>query len=99
MSSPEVRILEHPAGQPAQDQRHADREAVSELRVARIMKENNASSLLRKRRKPVATGGNYKLKPSPNPLEQKFHSQTPNAVWLAEMTSRIQLAIATLPTV
>ena len=27
-----------------------------------------------------------RLKPSPNLLEQKFHSQTPNAVWLADIT-------------
>ena len=33
------------------------------------------------------TDSNHKLKPSPNLLEQKFHSQTPNTVWLANITS------------
>ena len=72
----------------------ADGEVVSERRVARIMKENNVSPLLRKRRKPVTTDSNHKLKPihcpagdcaeicreGPNRLEQKFHCQTPNTV-------------------
>ena len=61
-------------------------EAVSERRVARIMKENKIYPLLRKRKKPITTDSNHKLKPSPNLLEQKFHSQTPNTVWLADIT-------------
>ncbi|MCL4159917.1 UNVERIFIED_CONTAM: hypothetical protein GTU68_027303 [Idotea baltica] len=61
-------------------------EVVSERRVARIMKENKISPLLRKRKKPVTTDSNHKLKPSPNLLEQEFHSPTPNAVWLADIT-------------
>ena len=61
-------------------------EVVSERRVARIMKENKISPLLRKRKKPITTDSNHKLKPSPNLLEQKFHSQTPNTVWLADIT-------------
>lgn len=61
-------------------------EVVSERRVARIMKESKVSPLLRKRRKPITTDSNHKLKPSPNLLEQKFHSQTPNTVWLADIT-------------
>ena len=44
------------------------------------------SPLFRKRRKPVTTDSNHKLKPSPNLLEQKFHCQTPNTVWLADIT-------------
>ena len=64
----------------------ADSEVVSERRVARIMKEHKVSPLLRKRRKLITTDSNHKLKPSPNLLEQKFHSQTPNAVWLADIT-------------
>jgi len=64
----------------------ADGEIVSERRVARIMKENQVSPLLRSRRKPVTTDSNHKLKPSPNLLEQKFHCQTPNTVWLADIT-------------
>ena len=59
---------------------------VSERRVARVMKENKVSPLFRKRRKPVTTDSNHKLKPSPNLLEQKFHCQTPNTVWLADIT-------------
>ena len=43
-------------------------EIVSEGRVARIMKENKGSPLLRKRRKPITTDSNHKLKPSPNLL-------------------------------
>ena len=39
-------------------------EVVSERRVARIMKENRVSPLLRKRRKPITTDSNHKLKPS-----------------------------------
>ena len=39
-------------------------EVVSERRVARIMKENKMSPLLRKRRKPITTDSNHKLKPS-----------------------------------
>jgi transposase InsO family protein len=54
--------------------------------VARIMKENKVSPLLRRRRKPVTTVSNHKLKSSPNLLEQKFHCQVPNAVWLADIT-------------
>ena len=42
----------------------ADGEVVSERRVARIMKENKVSPLLRKRRKPITTDSNHKLKPS-----------------------------------
>lgn len=64
----------------------ADGESVSERRVARIMKENKVSPLLRKHRKPITTDSNHKLKPSPNLLEQKFHCQTPNTVWLADIT-------------
>jgi len=64
----------------------ADGEIVSEQRVARIMKANKVSLLFRKRRKPVATDSNHKLKPSPNLLEQTFHCQTPNTVWLADIT-------------
>ena len=61
-------------------------DVVSEQRVARIMKENKVSPLLRKRRKPITTDSNHKLKPSPNLLAQKFHSHTPNTVWLADIT-------------
>ena len=61
-------------------------EVVSERRVARIMKESKISPLLRKRKKPVTTDSNHKLKPSPNLLEQKFHCQTANTVWLADIT-------------
>jgi putative transposase len=72
------------------------------------MKENRVPPLFRKRRKPVTTDSNHKLKPSiapshtycvcgagngqaicregPNLLEQKFHCQTPNTVWLADIT-------------
>ena len=64
----------------------ADGEIVSERLVARIMRENKVSPLLRRRRKPVTTDSNHKLKPSPNLLEQKFHCQTPNTVWLADIT-------------
>ncbi|WP_051067987.1 IS3 family transposase [Octadecabacter antarcticus] len=42
----------------------ADSEVVSERRVARIMKENKLSPLLRKRRKPITTDSNHMLKPS-----------------------------------
>jgi transposase InsO family protein len=34
----------------------------------------------------VTTDSNHKLKPSPNLLEQKFHCQTPNTVWLVDIT-------------
>ncbi len=61
-------------------------EVVSERRVARIMKENKISPFLSKRKKPITTDSNHKLKPSPNLLEQEFHSQTPNTVWLADIT-------------
>ena len=44
----------------------ADGEIVSERLVARIMRENIVSPLLRRRRKPVTTDSNHKLKPSPN---------------------------------
>ena len=44
------------------------------------------SPLFRKRRKPVTTDSNHKLKPSPNLLEQKVHCQTPNTVRLADIT-------------
>ncbi|WIY27534.1 DDE-type integrase/transposase/recombinase [Parasedimentitalea psychrophila] len=64
----------------------ADGEIASERRVAIIMKENKVSPLLRKRRKPVTTDRNHKLRPSPNLLEQNFHCQTPNTVWLADIT-------------
>lgn len=42
----------------------ADGAAVSERRVARIMKENNVSPRLKKRRKPITTGSNHKMSPS-----------------------------------
>jgi len=64
----------------------AEGDIVSERRVARGMKGNKVSPLFRKRRKPVTTDSNHKLKPSPNLLEQKFHCQTPNTVWLADIT-------------
>jgi len=64
----------------------AEGDIVSERRVARVMKENKVSPLFRKRRKPVTTDSNHKLKPSPNLLEQKFHCQTPNTVWLVDVT-------------
>jgi putative transposase len=64
----------------------ADGEAVSERRVARIMKENKVSPRLNKRRKPITTDSNHKMSPSPNLLEQEFNSVTPNAVWLADIT-------------
>ena len=64
----------------------ADGNIVSKRRVARIMKENKVSPLFRKRQKPMTTDRNYKLKPSPNLLEQKFHYQAPNTVWLAAIT-------------
>jgi transposase InsO family protein len=64
----------------------AEGDIVFERRVARVMKENKVSPLFRKRRKPVTTDSNHKLKPSPNLLEQKFHCQTPNTVWLADIT-------------
>lgn len=50
------------------------------------MTENKLSPLFRKRQKPVTTDSNHKLKPSPNLLQQKFHCQTPNTVWLVEIT-------------
>jgi transposase InsO family protein len=64
----------------------AEGDIVSERRVARVKKENKVSPLFRERRKPVTTDSNHKLKPSPNLLEQKFHCQTPNTVWLADIT-------------
>lgn len=64
----------------------ADGEAVSERRVARIMRENKVSPPLKKRRKPVTTDSNHKMRPSPNLLEQDFHCLTPNTVWLADIT-------------
>ena len=64
----------------------ADGAAVSERRVARIMKENNVSPRLKKRRKPITTDSNHKMSPSPYLLEQEFHCLTPNVVWLADIT-------------
>jgi putative transposase len=64
----------------------AANEAVSERRVARIMKENKVSPRLKKRKKPVTTDSNHKMSPPPNLLEQKFHCSTPNTVWLADIT-------------
>jgi putative transposase len=64
----------------------ADGEVASERRVARIMKENKISPRLNKRRKPITTDSNHKMSPSPNLLEQDFHSFIPNAVWLADIT-------------
>ena len=64
----------------------ADGETVSERRVARIMRENKVSPPLKKRRKPVTTDSNHKMRPSPNLLEQDFHCLTPNTVWLADIT-------------
>ena len=63
-----------------------DGEVVSERRVARIMKENKLSPRLKKRRKPVTTDRNHKMRPSPNLLERDFHCLSPNAVWLADIT-------------
>lgn len=64
----------------------ADGEAVSERRVARIMRENNVSPRLHKRRKPRTTDSNHSLNPSPNLLEQRFDCTVPNRVWLADIT-------------
>ena len=64
----------------------ADGEAVSERRVARIMKENKVSPRLKKRKKPITTDSNHKMSPSPNLLKQEFHCLTPNTVWLADIT-------------
>ena len=64
----------------------ADGEDVSERRVARIMRENNVSPRLHKRRKPRTTDSNHNLKPSPNLLEQQFDCSVPNRVWLADIT-------------
>jgi len=64
----------------------ADSVVIFERRVAKIMRENKVSPILRKRRRPVTTDRNHKLKPSPNLLEQNFHCQTPNTVWLADIT-------------
>lgn len=61
----------------------ADGEDVSERRVARMMRENNVSPRLHKRRKPRPTDSSHSLKPSPNLLEQRFDCTTPNRVWLA----------------
>jgi transposase InsO family protein len=63
----------------------ADGETVSERRVARIMKKKGVTTP-EKRRKPVTTDSNHKMSPSPNPLEQKFNSVIPYAVWLADIT-------------
>ena len=64
----------------------ADGLHVSERRVARIMRENNVSPRLCKRRKPRTTDSNHSLKPSPNLLEQQFGCSVPNRVWLADIT-------------
>ena len=64
----------------------ADGETVLERRGARIMTENKVSPRLKKRRKPVTTDSNHKMRPSLNLLEQDFHCLTPNAVWLADIT-------------
>ena len=64
----------------------ADGELVSERRVARIMRQNNISPRLQKRRKPRTTGSKHSLKPSPNLLEQQFECTVPNRVWLADIT-------------
>lgn len=61
-------------------------EVVSERRVARIMRENRVSPRLRKRRRPVTTDSRHNMRPSPNLLEQQFHCDTPNTVWLADIT-------------
>ncbi len=63
-----------------------DGEVVLERRVARIMKENKVSPRLKKRREPVTTDSNHKMRPSPNLLERDFHCLSPNAVWLADIT-------------
>jgi putative transposase len=42
----------------------ADGETVSERRVVRIMKQNKVSPRLNKRRKPVTTDSNHKMRPS-----------------------------------
>jgi putative transposase len=63
----------------------ADGEAVSERRVARIMKENKVSPRLNKRKKPITTDSNHKMSPSPNLSEQEFNSVTSHAVWLADI--------------
>lgn len=54
----------------------ADGEDVSERRVARIMRENNVSPRLCKRRKPHTTDSNHSLKPS---SEQQCGCAIPNA--------------------
>ncbi|WP_254695681.1 IS3 family transposase [Leisingera sp. NJS204] len=64
----------------------ADGEDVSERRVARIMRENNVSPCLYKRRKRRTTDSNHSLKPSPNLLEQQFDCTVPNRVRLADIT-------------
>ena len=64
----------------------ADGEAVSERRVARIMRENKVAPRLRKRRGPATTNSNHRLAPAPNLLEQEFECRAPNTVWLADIT-------------
>ena len=65
----------------------ADGEEVSERRVARIMRENNVSPCLHKRRKPRTTDSNHSSEIVAKFVGAKVRLyNVPNRVWLADIT-------------
>ena len=59
---------------------------VSRKTVAKIMKEHDISPPRRKRRTPVTTDSKHGYGIAPNLLERQFSINTPNTVWVADIT-------------
>lgn len=57
----------------------------SRKRVARLMRENNIYSCLRKKFK-ATTNSNHSYPVAPNLLEQDFTAKKPNEIWLGDIT-------------
>ncbi len=67
------------------DDLRADREKVSEKRVARLMRQNGIVGKHRRKFKST-TDSNHDLKVAPNLLNQQFDVPRPNVVWSSDIT-------------
>lgn len=74
------------ARQAAQDVMVAQGERIARKAVAGLMKQNDVRPLRRGRRVPRTTDSRHKLGIAPNLLARNFKVETPDAVWLADIS-------------